>query len=65
MIVRVKGATWITLHPDHPLAGGGITYPMVRLPSGNLANPIGKAFERVDNGPGDGIRYFYQVIVDG
>jgi hypothetical protein len=38
-------------------------FPMlVELPGGEVCNPIGKAFKRVENGTVDSLRYFYQVF---
>ncbi|WP_301546854.1 hypothetical protein [Gordonia sp. X0973] len=37
--------------------------PVVEGPNGNFANPIGKAFKRVDNGEGDDLPYFLSVIL--
>jgi len=36
---------------------------VVKIPSGTLANPIGKAFKRVDLGETENLPYFYHVMV--
>jgi hypothetical protein len=58
--VRNAGGHWVELPPEHPL-GAGLA---VDLPNHRLMNPIGKAFKRVEHGPGDGIPYFYYVLVE-
>jgi hypothetical protein len=35
---------------------------VVRLPNGNILDPIAKAFKRFHYGDGDNIRYFYDVF---
>ncbi|MFC4224507.1 hypothetical protein [Lysinibacter cavernae] len=58
MIVRHKGGTWA----DAPAEFDG--WPVVQLPSGYWADPIGKAFKRVDNGSEDSIISFVDVLAD-
>ena len=41
--------------PDHAV---------IELPSGTFANPIGKAFKRVDLGETENLPYFYQVFTN-
>lgn len=55
MIVRHKGGVWV----DAPAELGG--WPGVRTPDGYWADPISKAFKRVDNGPEDSIVSFYDL----
>lgn len=38
-------------------------WPVVKLPSGYYANPIDKAFKRVDNGPEDSVVSFWAAVV--
>jgi hypothetical protein len=35
---------------------------VVRRADGQLTNPIGKVFKRIDNGEGDCLPYFYGVF---
>ena len=35
---------------------------LVAFANGQVCNPIGKAFMRMDNGPEDSIRYFYSAF---
>jgi hypothetical protein len=56
VMVRRNGGRWAAPPPE---LGGHF---IVKLPNGNHANPIGKAFKRVDNGPVDSIVYFHQVM---
>lgn len=60
VMVRTAEGRWVEMPPAHPLSG----WPVIELPSGVLANPIGKAFKRVDLGDGENLPYFYQVMVN-
>jgi hypothetical protein len=63
VIVRAKNAAWVLVSPDHPM-GAENGWPLVELTNGNLLNPIGKAFKRVENGEVESIPYFVQVLAD-
>lgn len=56
VFVRNHGYHWGTVE-----AFGGM--PVVIGPRGNAANPIGKAFKRVDNGEQDSLPFFLQVML--
>jgi hypothetical protein len=60
VMVRSTEASWVAVASDHPLGGG---WPLVELPDGTLANPVGKAFKRVRHGEGESIPYFYTAFV--
>lgn len=57
LLVRHADGVWA----DPPAEMGG--WPVVKLPSGYYANPIDKAFKRVDNGPEDSIVSFWAAVV--
>lgn len=62
VLVRNAGYRWRdTTAEERDLYGG---WPMVvaRDADQKVANPIGKAFKRVDNGPGEGVAFFYTVM---
>jgi hypothetical protein len=59
VIVYRASGSWVTLPDDHPMGG----WPVVALPSGDLVNPVGRAFKRVRNGPPDSITHFYKALV--
>jgi hypothetical protein len=60
VIVRQADGSWIAPASHEPMGGG---WPVVRLDRGGIVNPIGKAFKRVEYGPGDSITYFYDALV--
>jgi hypothetical protein len=60
MVRNNPGGRWVDPPDDvAPLAGG---WPLVQLQNGQLVNPIGKAFKRVDLGDGENVPYFYSVF---
>jgi len=60
MVRNNPGGRWVDPPADvAPLAGG---WPLVQLQNGQLVNPIGKAFKRVDLGDTESIPYFYSVF---
>ena len=59
--VRHASGRWIVRTAD---GAPSEEWPMVQLPSLRLVNPIGKAFNRVRNGPIDAIPYFYTALVE-
>jgi hypothetical protein len=59
VMVRSANGSWTTLPPEHPLAA---SWPVVTLPLGTVANPIGKAFKRLTNGDGESVPYFYHAM---
>jgi len=63
MVRNNPGGRWVDPPADvAPLAGG---WPLVQLQNGQLVNPIGKAFKRVDLGDTENIPYFYSVFTNG
>lgn len=58
LLVRHAGGRWV----EPPAELGG--WPGVALPNGTFADPIGKAFKRVDNGPEDNVRSFVDVAAE-
>ncbi len=62
VLVRNAGYEWV----DTPPEVARYTFPLTiyRASTAGHANPIGKAFKRVDNGPIDDIPYFYQLFSD-
>lgn len=60
VFVRAHQFEWIATPAEHAQAYG---FPItVRGPAGNVANPLGKVFKRVDNGLEDNIPYFAHVM---
>lgn len=60
MVRNNAGARWVDPPADVVALLGG--WPMVSLPNGQLVNPIGKAFKRVDLGDTENIPYFYSIF---
>ncbi|QKW19345.1 hypothetical protein HUT16_09925 [Kitasatospora sp. NA04385] len=62
VMVRQGGAAW------RPVAGEDVAafgFPLVvALPSGQVCNPIGKVFRRLENGPEDSLPHFYTVFAE-
>lgn len=58
LLVRHAGGRWV----EPPTEIGG--WPGIELPDGTFADPIGKAFKRVDNGSEDAVQSFVDVAVD-
>ncbi|GLW72452.1 hypothetical protein Kpho02_47510 [Kitasatospora phosalacinea] len=62
VMVRQGGATWRGVDGAEAVAFG---FPLVvDLPSGQVGNPIGKVFRRLDNGPEDSLPHFYTVFAE-
>jgi hypothetical protein len=60
IMVRNAGGTWKAFSPEEQQAFG---FPFgIALPNGQVCNPIGKTFKRVDNGEEDSLPYFYRVF---
>ncbi|TDZ77351.1 hypothetical protein DE4585_04743 [Mycobacteroides salmoniphilum] len=61
VLVRHAGYEWVDNSPE----AARYTFPLTvyRAAAKTHANPIGKAFKRVDNG--DSVAYFYQVFAAG
>lgn len=60
IMVRHAGFRWV--HTPAELAGTLGPLTVYRESSGAYVNPIGKAFKRVDNGPVEDLRYFYDIF---
>lgn len=60
VLVRNAGYEWV----DTPPEVARYTFPLTiyRASTAAHANPIGKAFKRVDNGGTDSVAYFYSVF---
>ena len=58
-----RGARWIGL-PDDRYESELDTGMVVRLASGTIVNPIGKAEKRMLNGEIDQLQYFYTALVE-
>lgn len=60
VLVRNAGYEWV----DTPPEVARYTFPLTvyRASTAAHANPIGKAFKRVDNGNTDSVAYFYSVF---
>jgi len=61
-MVRAHDFTW-TDFDETTRSLLGFPFGVV-APRGSFANPVGKAFKRVDSGPGDDIGYFVQVMAE-
>jgi hypothetical protein len=59
-----RGACWTGLAEDETESELD-TGMVVRLASGTILNPIGKAEKRLLNGEIDSLAYFYRALVDG
>ncbi|MFJ4678538.1 hypothetical protein [Kitasatospora sp. NPDC088783] len=60
VMVRQGGAAWREVGGEEAPVFG---FPLVvQLPSGQVCNPIGKVFKRMDNGPEENLPYFYTVF---
>jgi hypothetical protein len=64
VIIRRHGGSW--------LETAGTTYEqksrfpvLLELPSGSICNPLGKASKLLDNGPEDGLLFYYRAITGG
>jgi len=61
VMVHTNGGRWVDVLPEH---AGLFGFPfLIELPNGNTTNPLGKVFKRMDNGPGDAIVAFYEILV--
>lgn len=60
VLVRNAGYEWVDTPPDLVRNMGPLTN--YRASTATHANPIGKAFKRVDNGDTDSVAYFYRVF---
>lgn len=60
VLVRHAGYEWVQTPPE--IARNLMPLTVFRALTGTHANPIGKAFKRVDNGADDNIPYFYQLF---
>lgn len=60
VLVRNTGYEWVATPPEV----ARYTFPLTiyRASTAAHANPIGKAFKRVDNGDTDCVAYFYSVF---
>ncbi|MBU8820423.1 hypothetical protein KL864_31595 [Mycolicibacterium goodii] len=60
VLVRNAGYEWVNTPPE----AARYTFPLTiyRASTAGHANPIGKAFKRVDNGGTDSVAYFYSVF---
>ncbi|MEV7212659.1 hypothetical protein AB0O31_06170 [Kitasatospora cineracea] len=62
VMVRQGGAAWRGVGEEETVAFG---FPLVvDMPSGQVGNPIGKVFRRMENGPQDSLLYFYTVFAE-
>lgn len=63
VLARHAGYEWV----DNSPGAARYTFPLTvyRAAAKTHANPIGKAFKRVDNGDVDSVVYFYQVFAAG
>jgi hypothetical protein len=59
-MVERAGGVWVD-GPDAQRLGAAFA---VRLPNGVVANPIGRAFRRVDEGPTADVPYFYRTMTE-
>lgn len=60
VLVRHAGYEWVRTPPK--IARNLMPLTVFRAFTTTYANPIGKAFKRVDNGSVDDIPYFYQLF---
>jgi hypothetical protein len=59
VFIRNAGGHW-KLVGETPLAKVESLPLVVELPDGSVVNPLGRVFKRVQIGPGESVRYFYE-----
>ena len=59
------GYRWVFLDADDPIAPMMGFRMVIKNNHGAFANPIGKAFKRVDQGPTDSVRFFAEAELSG
>jgi hypothetical protein len=59
VIIRNHGGRWrVTAEVNYPSS-----FPVcLEMPGGGMCNPLGKACKLLDNGSGDSLSFFYQVV---
>jgi hypothetical protein len=62
VMINNNGGHWIAESEANLPEGVTMTAIVVKLPNGNIADPIAKAFKRFHFGKGDDLRYFYHVF---
>jgi hypothetical protein len=63
VFVRHAGGRWRAAQPGEEASFG---WPIVvQLGSGDVCNPIGKVFKRLELGESENLRYFYDVFAGG
>lgn len=66
VLIRSNGGAWkMPFETDLPEGLRESTVMLVELDKGNVTNPIGKAYKRVESGEGDSLEYFYYVVTKG
>jgi hypothetical protein len=61
VFVRHAGAKWRRVEQT-PLADVESSPLVLEMPNGNILNPVGKVFKRLELGPGESVRYFYAAF---
>lgn len=62
VIIRNHNGIWIRQEEANLPEGASMMPIVVKLPNGNITDPIAKAFKRFHYGDTDNIKYFYQVF---
>jgi hypothetical protein len=65
VLVRHRGGIWKMPQQSiwSRLGFGETNLMVVEMPSGNVWNPIGKAFKLLENGKVDSVSYFYDLAI--
>src|SRR5262249_44277577 len=61
VFVRNAHGRWVDVERT-PMRGRGQWMIVIELPDGSVCNPIGKVFNRVENGSVDALSYFYETF---
>jgi len=64
IMVKNSGGVWIWQEEAIPPDGIKMMPIIVKLPNGNYADPIAKAFKRFHYGETESIQYFYEVFTN-
>ena len=64
VMIRNNNGTWIRQEEANLPEGISMMPIVVKLPNGNITDPIAKAFKRFHYGDTDNIKYFYQVFTN-
>ena len=64
VMIKNNQGVWIKQEDANLPDGVSMMSIVIKLPNGNVVDPIAKAFKRFHYGESDSIRYFYQVFTN-